>query len=51
MSGGKTSDKEATLASGLLDLLATNDVILVDKGFQIKDECKEQNIQLNIPAG
>ena len=51
MYGGKTSDKEATLASGLLGLLATNNMILVDKGFQIKDECKEQNIQLNIPAG
>ena len=51
MYGGKTSNKEITLDSGLLDLLDTNDMILVDKGFQIKDECKEQNIQLNIPAG
>ena len=51
MYGGKTSDKEITLDSGLLNLLDTNDMILVDKGFQIKNECNERNIQLNIPAG
>ena len=50
MYGGTRSDKEITLDSGLLDLLDTNDMTLVDKGFQLKNECKEQNIQLNIPA-
>ena len=46
--GGRTSDKELTKRSGLLDLLERNDTIMADRGFDIGSLMPE-GTGLNIP--
>lgn len=46
---GKTSDRELTISSGLIDLLDENDSVMADKGFTIRDVLLKKNCQLNIP--
>lgn len=48
--GGRTSDKEATIKSGLLEYLQEGDVVLADKGFLIRDEVNAKNAHLKMPC-
>ncbi|XP_039312190.1 uncharacterized protein LOC120359286 [Solenopsis invicta] len=48
--GGRASDKTIFNQSKIIDKMdATRDAIMVDKGFNIKMECLENNVQLIIP--
>lgn len=47
--GGRVSDKQITINSGLLDLLQPNDSVMADKGFTIKEALREKKCYLNIP--
>jgi hypothetical protein len=46
---GRTSDKELTKESGILDLLEKGDSIMADRGFVIEEELRERGVELNIP--
>lgn len=46
---GKTSDRELTIKSGILDLLDENDSVMADKGFTIRDLLQSKKCKLNIP--
>jgi hypothetical protein len=46
---GSISDKGITKESGILDLLESGDVVMVDKGFLIADLLSEKNCSLVIP--
>lgn len=46
---GKTSDRQLTIESGLIDLLDENDSIMADKGFTIRDVLEKKKCKLNIP--
>ncbi|XP_069136298.1 uncharacterized protein [Argopecten irradians] len=46
---GKTSDRQLTIESGLIDLLNENDSIMADKGFTIRDVLEKKKCKLNIP--
>lgn len=46
--GGRVSDKQMTLESGLLDLLEPRDEILADRGFLIRDELAAYGATLRI---
>lgn len=48
--GGRTSDKEATNQSGLLNYLKDGDCVLADKGFLIRDEVNAKNAHLQLPS-
>ncbi len=48
--GGRTSDKEATKQSGLLDHLKEGDCVLADKGFLIREEVNAKNAVLKLPT-
>lgn len=48
--GGRTSDKEATKQSGILDHLKEGDCVLADKGFLIRDEVNAKNAELRLPC-
>lgn len=48
--GGRTSDKEATKKSGLLDHLKEGDCVLADKGFLIRDEVNAKKADLKLPC-
>lgn len=48
--GGRTSDKEATIKSGLLEFLKEGDFVLADKGFLIRDEVNARNAHLELPC-
>lgn len=47
--GGRTSDKEIFMKSGLLEKVHANESIMVDKGFLIEKECLEKRINLIRP--
>lgn len=47
--GGRTTDKHITIQSGFLDLVDPGDVILVDRGFPIKEELMMRHARLEIP--
>ncbi|XP_071148569.1 uncharacterized protein [Mytilus edulis] len=47
--GGRVSDRQITLESGILDLLDENDSVMADKGFTIKDLLDKKNCTLNMP--
>jgi len=47
---GKTSDKEIVNQSKVLDLIPEGSHILVDRGFEITNECSVRGITVDIPA-
>ena len=47
--GGRVSDKQITINSGLLDFLQENDSVMADKGFIIKEALLERKCHLNCP--
>ena len=47
--GGRVSDKQITIDSGLLALLEAGDSVMADKGFTIRDVLEKINCLLNIP--
>ncbi len=49
--GGRASDKDCLMESGLLDLHDPNNMVKTDKGFQIENECAERLLHLSIPPG
>ena len=46
---GSISDKEIIIQSGLLPLLSPGDLVIADRGFDIKDVLLPQKVNLNIP--
>ncbi|CAN7998330.1 unnamed protein product [Ixodes hexagonus] len=48
--GGRVSDKELTLKSGLLNLVSEGDVYLVDRGFRCQEMFAAKGANLLIPA-
>lgn len=46
---GRTSDKEITEKSGLINLLERGDSVMADKGFTISDLLEKRGCSLNIP--
>ncbi|XP_061696370.1 uncharacterized protein LOC133511453 isoform X2 [Syngnathoides biaculeatus] len=48
--GGRTSDKYVTEQSGFLNFLLPGDVVLADRGFDIKDSLAAHGATLDIPA-
>ena len=47
--GGSISDKQLTVDSGCLDLVEIYSEIMVDKGFNIKEECAARFIDVHVP--
>lgn len=47
---GRCSDREILKQSGFLNLLQEKDVVLADKGFNVKDLIEEKKASLNIPT-
>ena len=48
---GSISDKALTVESGYLDLMEPYTELMVDKGFNIAEECAARQIYLRIPPG
>lgn len=48
--GGRSSDKEITLKSGILNKLKENNLVLADKGFLIEKEVIEKKAFLHMPC-
>lgn len=48
--GGRASDKEITLKSGILGNLKENNLVLADKGFLVEDEVNETGASLRMPC-
>ena len=49
--GGSISDKQLTIDSGYLDLVDPHTEIMVDKGFNIMEECAARFINVHVPPG
>ena len=49
--GGSISDKQLTMDSGYLDLVDPHTEIMVDKGFNIIEECAARFINVHVPPG
>lgn len=49
--GGRASDRYVTVNSGFLDLIATGDQVMADRGFPIKEELLVRGAELVIPPG
>ena len=49
--GGSISDKQLTVDSGYLDLVEPYTEIMVNKDFNIKEECAARFIDLHVPPG
>ena len=49
--GDSILDKQLTVDSGYLDLVEPYTVIMVDKGFNIKEECTARFIDVHVPPG
>ena len=47
--GGNVSDRHITKESGLLDLLESNDDVMADRGFNIRDSLTKKQCTLNMP--
>ena len=47
--GGSVSDREITVSSGIINLLAPGDSLMADKGFTVQDVCDAHGVKLNIP--
>lgn len=47
---GKSSDKEITIKSGILNKLLPGDLVLADRGFLITDEVKLQCAEVKMPC-
>ena len=45
----RVSDREITLSDGFLDLLLPHDLVLADRGFNIKDCILQRHATLEIP--
>lgn len=46
---GRSSDRKIFLESGIREFLVPNDVVLADKGFNVKDVADDDNITVIIP--
>lgn len=48
--GGRISDKQITLMSGILDFIEEGDFVMADRGFLIGDLLAQKNAVLSVPA-
>ena len=46
---GRTTDRAVVYDCGVLKKLENGDAVMADRGFDIEDACKKQNVHLHIP--